>query len=177
MDALTTEERARRAELFTRLSAAVNQIQELPNGFSLTVSPVPNIWMIAAEFITLESRCCPFLSFSCKLKQKTAQCRCGLPAGRESKSFLQPNSTSREELEAGKPVFPPVPGGNTLALTFPCATGLSKAGPGRAIFEAGFGQGRLTRGAQAARREAGYAEIACSFGKVLPSFAWSGSES
>ena len=68
MDALTKEERDRRAELFARLSAAVHQIQELTNGFSLTVSPVPNIWMTAAEFISLESRCCPFLSFSLEVE-------------------------------------------------------------------------------------------------------------
>ncbi|HYR88410.1 MAG TPA: hypothetical protein VE422_30300 [Terriglobia bacterium] len=64
MDALTREERARRAELLTQLSSAVNQVRGLPDGFLLTLSPVPNIWMTAAEFVTLERRCCPFLSFS-----------------------------------------------------------------------------------------------------------------
>ena len=64
MDALSSEERLRRAELFARLTDAAGHVDELPNGFAVRFPSTANIWMIAAEFVTLESRCCPFLSFS-----------------------------------------------------------------------------------------------------------------
>jgi len=111
----------------------------------------PNIWMIAAEFITLEARCCPFLSFSCKLKQKTAQCRCGLPGRPGVKEFLCNRTHFEEELEAGKPVSPPVQEGEYARPYISMRYWLSKAGPGERFSRLASAR-TLTRGAQAPAR-------------------------
>jgi hypothetical protein len=88
MDALTREERTRRAELFGKLSAAVNQIRELPDGFALTLSQVPNIWMTAAEFVTLERRCCSFLTFALSIEAEDGAMSMSLTGRPGVKEFL-----------------------------------------------------------------------------------------
>ena len=68
MNALTIEERSRQAKLFAELTHVVQRVQELPDGIAVEFSSKADIWMSAAEFITLERRCCPFLSFSMEIK-------------------------------------------------------------------------------------------------------------
>jgi hypothetical protein len=70
MNALTIEERSRRKELFAALAVAVERVQELPGGIAVELLSDPNTWMTAAEFILLERRCCPFLSFSMELERE-----------------------------------------------------------------------------------------------------------
>src|SRR5882672_12885241 len=88
MDALTREERTRRAELFGKLAAAVNQVREQPDGFGLTLSKNPDIWMTAAEFITLERRCCPFLTFALTIEAEDGAMSMSLTGRPGVKEFL-----------------------------------------------------------------------------------------
>jgi hypothetical protein len=88
MDALTKEERVRRAELFSRLAAAVHKIEELPGGFQLMLSQDQNIWMTAAEFITLERRCCPFLSFLLEIEAEDGPMSLSITGRPGVKEFL-----------------------------------------------------------------------------------------
>jgi hypothetical protein len=64
MDALTADERKRRAELFSKISEQAEETQELPDGYAVRFAPDTTSWMRLAEFITFERRCCPFLAFS-----------------------------------------------------------------------------------------------------------------
>ena len=70
MNALTFEERSRREELFAALADAVEQVQELSSGMAVKFLSNADTWMIAAEFILLERRCCPFLSFSLEIEKE-----------------------------------------------------------------------------------------------------------
>jgi hypothetical protein len=63
MHALSVEERQRRAELFSNLSASASEVQELRDGYAIRFAPDAAIWMRLAEFVTLERRCCPFFAF------------------------------------------------------------------------------------------------------------------
>jgi len=58
-------ERARHRELSQRLKTALDQAVELPNGYGLRFEP-PQFTELA-EWITLESKCCPFLNFQLEL--------------------------------------------------------------------------------------------------------------
>jgi hypothetical protein len=63
MNALTKEERERSRALRTELTAAITEKRALPNGLSFTWRPDALTFEKAAEWITLERRCCPFLAF------------------------------------------------------------------------------------------------------------------
>ncbi len=61
--AMTPEQRQRYGEIKNRLRSAAQEVKELPNGYAFRYVPDPALLMTAAEFTTLESRCCPFFSF------------------------------------------------------------------------------------------------------------------
>ena len=47
---------------------AMTEIEELPDGYAFRLSSEPDILVKAAEFISLEKICCPFLSFVIEVK-------------------------------------------------------------------------------------------------------------
>lgn len=63
--ALTKEQRARSRSLRTELAAAMVETKELPDGyaFRFRVHTDAELFQKSAEWISLERRCCPFLSF------------------------------------------------------------------------------------------------------------------
>lgn len=63
LDALSAEERVRSKALRTELVAATTETTELPGGYSFQYRADAALFQKAAEWITLERRCCPFLSF------------------------------------------------------------------------------------------------------------------
>lgn len=62
-NALSKEERVRSQALRTELAAATTETSELPGGYSFRYRPDAALFQKAAEWIGLERRCCPFLSF------------------------------------------------------------------------------------------------------------------
>lgn len=64
LTALTPEERSRYQEFEALLSNKIQSISEMPDGYALSFPMTPANFTLVAEFITYESRCCPFLSFS-----------------------------------------------------------------------------------------------------------------
>ena len=62
--ALTPEERVRHHDLTVKLEAARLATKELPNGFALRLDPQSVSVMDIAEWISRESRCCPFFDFT-----------------------------------------------------------------------------------------------------------------
>ena len=67
--ALTREERTRSRELRRELAAATVETRAKPNGYSYRYRDDPEIFRKAAEWITLERRCCPFLTFELRWSQ------------------------------------------------------------------------------------------------------------
>jgi hypothetical protein len=62
-DALTKEQRARSAALATELSKGTTKRSDLPRGYSFELAKEGGLFEKAAEWISLERRCCPFLKF------------------------------------------------------------------------------------------------------------------
>jgi hypothetical protein len=89
LDALNAAERARHSELTRQLKAGVRRTVELEDGYALELPSEGASVISAAEWATLERRCCPFFKFALELESD------GGPAwlritGREGvKRFLQ----------------------------------------------------------------------------------------
>jgi hypothetical protein len=64
LDALGEAERLRQQALRSALHEAVTETQELPDGYALRLTADPALFLHVAEWVTLERRCCPFLSFA-----------------------------------------------------------------------------------------------------------------
>ena len=60
--ALTPAEGARSQELMQALVAAAEDTRELPDGYAFRMPAAS--WMKAAEWVSLERRCCPFFTFA-----------------------------------------------------------------------------------------------------------------
>ena len=60
-EALGAAEKARHQELLRDLMTSVRERQESPDGYGFRLPP--DAFLKAAEWITLERRCCPFLRF------------------------------------------------------------------------------------------------------------------
>ena len=89
LTALSKEQRKRHQMLTTELRALVQDIRELPEGYSLGLSADEAIIQKAAEWITLERRCCPFLDFGLDVSREGGPLILRL-TGRESvKAFLK----------------------------------------------------------------------------------------
>jgi hypothetical protein len=64
VDALTDNERARQRELVALLARAVGEVREISNGFDFDLGFDQGTFQMAAEWIAMERRCCPFLTFT-----------------------------------------------------------------------------------------------------------------
>lgn len=63
MAAFNTEQRERHQAVSQQIFESVKEIQELSNGYAFRLPMESSLCMAAAEFITLERLCCPFLNF------------------------------------------------------------------------------------------------------------------
>jgi hypothetical protein len=82
-------ERRRYDTLRRELAVVRGEAQELPDGFAFVYPGDPDLFLKISEWITLERRCCPFLSFSLRFDADPPSIRLEL-VGREGvKRFLQ----------------------------------------------------------------------------------------
>ena len=65
--ALSAEERQHHAGLLAQLAQAVAEVQELPDGYAFQYRAAESLWSTITEWIALEHRCCPFLTFTLRL--------------------------------------------------------------------------------------------------------------
>jgi hypothetical protein len=87
--ALSPQQRQRRATLAGQLKQAVQAIHELSDGYAMRFHRDESAWMAAAEFVTIECQCCPFLAFSLEVESQGAPIWLRL-VGREGvKEFLR----------------------------------------------------------------------------------------
>jgi hypothetical protein len=65
--ALDAAEKLRQQTLFAQIHAAVQEVRELPDGYALRLPSDAATTLAAAEFVTLERRCCPFFAVALDL--------------------------------------------------------------------------------------------------------------
>lgn len=66
-------ERERHRELRRRLLGATPKVAELSHGYAMRFWGDAALWGELAEFVALERRCCPFLSFALRLEAEPAE--------------------------------------------------------------------------------------------------------
>jgi hypothetical protein len=96
--ALTAAQRERHQKLGRMLRSAVVEKAELENGYVFALDLVrlpadsagdPFCVVEVAEWVDLESRCCPFLSFGIEVEPKGKAIRLRLTGGKGVKEFLE----------------------------------------------------------------------------------------
>ena len=96
--ALTAAQRDRHQKLGRMLRSAVVEKAELENGYVYVLDlgrlPADSAGAAfcvveVAEWVDLESRCCPFLAFGIELEPKGKTIRLRLTGGKEAKAFLE----------------------------------------------------------------------------------------
>ena len=88
LNALTPEERKRRAELFSALSRSAEELRELADGYAMRFAPDRETWMRLAEFIALEKQCCPFMAFSLAADEENGPLWLRITGREGTKGFL-----------------------------------------------------------------------------------------
>jgi hypothetical protein len=71
VNAMSAADRLRHDAVFGQLRAALMALTELPNGYEYHFPSDPAYILLAAEFITRERLCCPFLSFALEVPPET----------------------------------------------------------------------------------------------------------
>jgi len=84
---MTPEQRERHHRLGERLRGTVLQVQELDDGFCFRL-PAEE-WSTAAEFVTLERLCCPFVRFCLEMDEDGGPVRLSLTGRQGVKEFLR----------------------------------------------------------------------------------------
>lgn len=89
MTALTPEERKAHIAAIAQVFGAVEEIRELPDGYSFRVTNDTPMLLKLADFISKERLCCPFFGFSLELEPEGGDLWLSL-LGREGvKPFIQ----------------------------------------------------------------------------------------
>jgi len=93
MGALTEDEKKRRAELQVIIRQKKASVVELKNGYSVGFSDA-SVWTLIAEFVTLESKCCPFYKFALVWESENAGIRVEITGRDGTKEFLKAEMSS-----------------------------------------------------------------------------------
>ena len=70
MSAMTPIERQQHIATTREVFGAVQEIRELPNGYSFRLADEEGIFMQAAAFLSKERLCCPFFGFGIEIEPK-----------------------------------------------------------------------------------------------------------
>ena len=70
LNAMNAEQRDRHQTVAEVLLTSAQEITELPNGYALHYPSDSTTILLAAEFMTLERLCCPFLDFALKIDRE-----------------------------------------------------------------------------------------------------------
>lgn len=70
MAALDDEQRRRRAELEGHLSARIEEVREVADGYAVRLPADARTLVEVAEFVTYERLCCPFLDFEIQVERE-----------------------------------------------------------------------------------------------------------
>lgn len=83
----TPEQRSRHDALASGLFINLSRVRELPDGYAV---PIPlGRWQDAAEFVSLERLCCPFLTFILRLEPDSDTAWLEMGGSRDIKALLK----------------------------------------------------------------------------------------
>ncbi len=68
LTALTDAQRERHLQILREVFGLKQSLRELPDGFALEYADEPSIYLLLAEFMSLEHRCCPFFHLSLEVE-------------------------------------------------------------------------------------------------------------
>ena len=68
MTAMDAAQRERRQALADQIRTSTQEIRELSNGYAFRLPNDTSLFLLAAEFVTLERLCCPFFQFELALE-------------------------------------------------------------------------------------------------------------
>ena len=89
LDAFTSDERVQHAGLIEQLSPLLESVRELPEGYALRFMEDGSVFARLAEWMRLESSCCPFLKLELKVVGKSGPVELRLTGGEGVKKFLR----------------------------------------------------------------------------------------
>jgi len=82
-------ERVLHAGLIDQLKDSLEEVRELPNGFALRFADDGSLFGRLAEWVRLESVCCPFLDFELRVERSSGPVWLRLTGGEGVKAFLK----------------------------------------------------------------------------------------
>jgi hypothetical protein len=87
-DALTPAQRDRSRALREELAASTQETRAGADGYEFRLRDDPDVFRKAAEWITLERRCCPFMAFDLRWAQGESSPVLGVTGPEGTKEFL-----------------------------------------------------------------------------------------
>jgi hypothetical protein len=87
--AVPAEQRERWMTVGTQLYAAVQEVQELPDGYAFRLPTDPEMLLLMAEDLSMERLCCPFLRFTLEIEPNGGPFWLRFTGGEGVKEFLQ----------------------------------------------------------------------------------------
>lgn len=92
--ALTPAQRKDHDTVIKQLRAAVQEVKELPDGYAFRYTADADHLKKAAEFISLESRCCAFFNFTLEVAHSGGPMWLRVTGPKEAKPFIKAALTS-----------------------------------------------------------------------------------
>jgi len=89
LDVFRPSERTRHSGLIEQLRASLEEVRELPDGFAFRFADDGSLFGRLAEWVRLESVCCPFLDFELKAERACGPIWLRLTGGDGVKTFLK----------------------------------------------------------------------------------------
>jgi hypothetical protein len=89
LNAMTPAQRKRHAEIGKQLRKAAKQVKELPDGYAFRYASDPTLLIVAAEFVSLESRCCSFYHFALEKEPGEGAIWLRVTGPKEAKIFIK----------------------------------------------------------------------------------------
>ena len=89
MTAFSPDERKAHIAAIAEVFGAVEEIRELPNGYSFRVTSEASMLLKLADFIAKERLCCPFFGFSLHLEPEGGELWLSLTGRDGVKPFIQ----------------------------------------------------------------------------------------
>jgi hypothetical protein len=90
-NALTAEQQERWMDVGIRLYAAVQEVQELPDGYAFRLPSTSEMLILVAEDLNFERLCCPFLRFTLEIEPNGGPFWLRYKGGEGVKEFLRIN--------------------------------------------------------------------------------------
>jgi hypothetical protein len=88
LDAFDEMQQRRRVELASRLQKAVLEIVPIADGYTFRLAMIDKTLVEIAEFVSLERRCCPFLTFQIEVEGENSEIHLRLSGRPGVKEFL-----------------------------------------------------------------------------------------